>query len=152
PGQGMSGWLSGLFGISRDDEEMEQLSFPAPETYGVDAIDAQVALYAFCKSERTASFCTERAIRSMLSMVIGDEIWRPKIDPKTKQAMGYANEVELMLVRQVFLTRSIVQVRSADSASGRSRTAHCKTEECRRCRKRQRRNRRFGHQSAGYFG
>jgi hypothetical protein len=117
-GQGMFGWLSGVFGISRDDEEMEQLSFPAPETYGVDAIDAQVALFGFCNNERTGSFCTDRAVRNMLSMVVGDEIWRPKIDPKSQQRTGYATEVELMLVKQVFLTRSIVQVRSADSASG----------------------------------
>ena len=116
-GQGLFGWLSGIFGISRDDEETEQLSFPSPETYGVDAIDAQVALFGFCNDPRTASFCTEFAIRNMLSMVVGKEIWRQKIDANTKQP-GYASEVELMLVRQVFLTRSIIQVRSADSASG----------------------------------
>jgi len=117
-GQGVVGWLSGALGISRDDEETEQLSFPAPETYGVDAIDAQVALFRFCNDPRTAPFCTELAVRNMLSMVVGKEIWRQTTDPSTQQPGGYASEVELMLVRQVFLTRSIVQLRSADTVSG----------------------------------
>src|SRR5262249_49745158 len=90
-GSGMLSWLSGVFGVSRDDEQTEQLSFPAPETYGVDAIHGQVALVGFCKDPRTASFCTDRAVRKLLSAVVGDEIWRPKIDLKTKQRMGYAS-------------------------------------------------------------
>jgi hypothetical protein len=118
-GQGVFGWLSGLFGISRDDEEVEQLLFPAPETYGVNAIDALVALTSFCADARTREFCKDRAVRTMLSMVVGGEIWRPEIDPKTKKPMDrYATEVELMIVKQVFLTRSIVQVHAADSTSG----------------------------------
>jgi hypothetical protein len=120
-GAGISSWFSGVFGITRNDEETEQLSFPAAETYGVDSIHAQLALFSFCDNQPTKPFCTERAVRNMLSMVVGNEIWRPQLDPKTKQPTGrYASEVELMLVKQVFLTRSIVQLRAADSASGQA--------------------------------
>jgi hypothetical protein len=120
-GSEISGWFSGVFGITRNDEETEQLSFPAAETYGVNSIQAQLALFSFCDDQRTKPFCTERAVRNMLSMVVGNEIWRPQIDPKTKQPTGrYASAVELMLVKQVFLTRSIVQLRAADSASGQA--------------------------------
>jgi hypothetical protein len=120
-GSGISSWFSGVLGITRNDEETEQLSFPAAETYGVNSIQAQLALFSFCDNQRTKPFCTERAVRNMLSMVVGNEIWRPQLDPKTKQPTGrYASEVELMLVKQVFLTRSIVQLRAADSASGQA--------------------------------
>jgi hypothetical protein len=55
----------------------------------------------------------------MLSMVVGDEIWRARLDPVTKQSQ-YLTEVELQLVNQVILTRSIVHSRAADSASGQA--------------------------------
>jgi hypothetical protein len=129
-GQSVVGWLSGLFGISRDDEEVEQLLFPAPETYGVNAIDAQVALTSFCTNARTREFCKNSAVRKMLSMVVGSEIWRPEIDPNTnKPTDQYATEVELMIVKQVFLTRSIVQVHTADSNSGQAARLVAKLKE-----------------------
>jgi hypothetical protein len=129
-GSGVAGWFSGLFGITRDDRETEQLSFPAAETYGVNAIQAELALFSFCNDSRTKPFCTDRAVRSMLSMVVGNEIWRPQIDPKTKNRTGrYASEVELMLVKQVFLTRSIVQLRAADSATGQTARLVAKLKE-----------------------
>jgi len=114
--------------MTRNDEETEQLSFPAPETYGVNSVQAQRALFSFCDYQRTKPFCTDTAVRNMLSMVVGDEIWRNRLDPETKQPWldpetkqpRYVSEVELMLVKQVFLTRSIVQLRSAASASGQS--------------------------------
>jgi hypothetical protein len=127
-GQGVWGWLSGLLGFTRDDEEVERLLFPAPETYGVNAIAAQAALYDFCSSARTTSFCTEKAVRNMLSMVVGDIIWRTETDPKT-QATRYASDVEIMLVRQVFLTRSIVQVHAANSAAGQTALLVAKLKE-----------------------
>jgi hypothetical protein len=112
-----------VVGITRDDEETEQLSFPAAETYGVNSVQAQRALFAFCDDQRTKPFCTETAVRNMLSMVVGNEIWRPRSDPKTNQCLqteDYVSEVELMLVKQVFLTRSIVHSRAAASASGQA--------------------------------
>jgi hypothetical protein len=120
-GSGIWSWFSGVFGITRNDEETEQLSFPAAETYGVNSVQAQRALFSFCDDQRTKPFCTDTAVRNMLSMVVGDEIWRPQLDPKTKQCTDqYVSEVELMLVKQVFLTRSIVQLRAAASASGQA--------------------------------
>src|SRR5262249_46649483 len=118
-GSGIWSWFSGVFGMTRNDEETEQLSFPAPETYGVNSVQAQRALFSFYDDQRTKPFCTDTAVRNMLSMVVGDEIWRNRLDPETKQPR-YVSEVELMLVKQVFLTRSIVQLRSAASASGQS--------------------------------
>src|SRR5215471_3349947 len=129
-GSGVAGWFSGLFGFMRDDRETEQLSFPAAETYGVNSIHAELALFSFCSDLRTKPFCTDRAVRSMLSMVVGNEIWRPQIEPKTQKPTGrYASEVELMLVKQVFLTRSIVHLRAADSASGQTARLVAKLKE-----------------------
>ena len=51
----------------------------------------------------------------MLSMVVGDEIWKPAVDADGKQTGKYANNVELVLINQVYLTRSIVRVHSVNS-------------------------------------
>jgi hypothetical protein len=127
-GSGMWSWFSGGFGITRNDEDTEQLSFPAPETYGVNSVQAQRALFSFCDDQRTKLFCTDTAVRNMLSMVVGDEIWRNQLDPETKQ-LRYVSQVELMLVKQVFLTRSIVHLRTAASASGQAARLIAKLKE-----------------------
>jgi hypothetical protein len=44
-GSGIWSWFSGMFGITRNDEEREQLSFPAAETYGVNSFTRSVHFF-----------------------------------------------------------------------------------------------------------
>jgi hypothetical protein len=120
-GSSLSHWFGGLFGFARDNDEIEELQFPRSETYGVNAVVASSALGLFCKDERSLPLCTENGARRMLSMVVGEGIWKPEIDPKSKTETGrYAMGVELMLINQVYLTRSIVHVHSANSNRGQT--------------------------------
>jgi hypothetical protein len=120
-GSSLSHWFGGLFGFVRDDDEIEELQFPRSETYGVNAVVASSALRLFCKDERSLPLCTESGARRMLSMVVGEDIWKPEIDPKSKTETGrFAMGVELMLINQVYLTRSIVHVHLANSNRGQT--------------------------------
>jgi hypothetical protein len=110
-----SGIWSGIFGANRDSDETEELRFPRAETYGINATEATAALIGFCEAERSKPICSDTGVRQMLSMVVGDEIWKPAVDSRGKQTSKYAISVELVLINQVYLTRSIVRVHSINS-------------------------------------
>ncbi|MGY4157877.1 hypothetical protein ACVINW_003719 [Bradyrhizobium sp. USDA 4461] len=113
-GGSFAGWKA-LFGASRDSEEREELRFPRTETYGVNATEATAALISFCEAERSKPICADTGVRQMLSMLVGEAIWKPALDAQGKSTGRYAINVELVLVSQVYLTRSIVRVHSVDS-------------------------------------
>ncbi len=113
--QGLFGWASGLIGSTSSSDELEELYFPGAETYGINSIEASAALLLFCETEQNKPICAETGVRQMLSMVVGDEIWKKELDDKKKPTGRYAMGVELILVNQVFLTRSIVRTHSLDN-------------------------------------
>jgi hypothetical protein len=91
------------------------LRFPRAETYGINATEATAALIGFCEAERNKPICSDTGVRQMLSMVVGDEIWKSATDNHGKRTDRYAISVELVLISQVYLTRSIVRIHSINS-------------------------------------
>jgi hypothetical protein len=110
-----SGIWNSLFGASRDSDETEELRFPRAETYGINATAATAALISFCEAELSEPICSDTGVRQMLSMVVGEDIWKQATDSRGKPTGRYAISVELVLISQVYLTRSIVRVHSINS-------------------------------------
>lgn len=112
------GWIAGLFGAGRNSQEVEEVRIPAAETYGVGALLAAGQLAAFCEGPMSG-VCTEAGARNVLSMQVGDDIWKPEVDADTGQPTGrYAMGVEVALINRVYLTRSIVHLRGSNDARG----------------------------------
>jgi hypothetical protein len=127
-GIGLGTWKS-LFGASRDSDETEELRFPRTETYGINATEATAALIAFCETERNKPICSDTGVRQMLSMVVGEEIWKQAVDSDGKPTGRYAISVELVLISQVYLTRSIVRVHSISSRQAQIAQIVAKAQE-----------------------
>lgn len=108
--------VSGLFAASGSSDDLEELHFPAAETYGVNAVEASAALALFCN--KSPAICSETGVRSMLSMIVGKDVWDPEISKDGKETGRFAMGVELMLVNQVFLTRSIVRTHLRNNGRG----------------------------------
>lgn len=112
------GLLRGMFGVGRSSDEIEEIRIPTAETYGVGALLAAGHLAAFCEGPLAAA-CTETGARNVLSMQVGDEVWKREVDKVTGQETGrYAMGVELALVNRVYLTRSMVHLRGTETAQG----------------------------------
>ena len=133
PGGSLLARVAARFGAGRSNAELETTQIPNAETYGIAALDATGALAEYCgflgQKSPTASSgatrsnpnpeCTEAGARRMLSNVVGCEVWAP---PPTgpgaapASAPSYANEVEIIMIYRLYLTRSIMHLRSTDSA------------------------------------
>lgn len=106
------GGLLGLFGVGRDNQETVEFQLTSSATYGVPSLMATNRLAELCTEPLTKDMCRPEVARRELSMVVG----RRASEKNEKGA--YTLDVELILVSRVYLTRSIVQRRSANSVFG----------------------------------
>jgi hypothetical protein len=106
---GLSAWGAGLFGASRQDNDILEVKIPFAETYGVPSVLAAGKLARFCADPFTANVCTDSTLRQHLSYVTPG-LFEKVFDPKTGTPR-YLVDVEIALVNRVYLTRSIEQTR-----------------------------------------
>jgi len=97
--------------VSDEWREIEEISITRAETYGVPSVIATGYLRDFCADPLTLPICEETHMREQLSMVVGNSVLR-KFDDRDTGSQHYDLGVELVLVSQVYLARSIVTSRS----------------------------------------
>jgi hypothetical protein len=130
---GAVSWAGRIIGLGRSDDELETVSIPEAETYGVDATHALARLDDFCND--AGDLCTDNTARRLLSYLVGKkEVCKVAdlcTDNTSRRLLSYllgqnemckeskyVNSIAISLVDRVYLTRSIVQERSAESTAG----------------------------------
>lgn len=109
-----SGWslggFGGGFGADGAGDRKTEIRISGAETYGVPYLIASGALREFCDHHTWKFYCTEAGARTALSSLIGDLAFEEVPDPKKPNAKVYRVGAEIMLVKRVYLTRSIETV------------------------------------------
>ncbi len=101
--------------LSANNEAKLTMHVDGVETYGVNAIDAEVELANFCADPSYKPLCTDSGIRRQLSIITGDDIF---MKVKEGAAETYRYEVNLALVSRVYLVRGIETDNSQDLEVG----------------------------------
>lgn len=104
-GQASAFWTALGFGESQSD--IEELSIPVAETYGLSAPVAAGRLDEWCAAEATRLYCRDEFIRRVMAYAVGDVVLA------TRQG-AYRVKLQLRLISQVFMTREIKQRRGRD--------------------------------------
>jgi hypothetical protein len=103
----------GWFGAGRDDQENDEIRIPIAESYGVAAPAGLFKIINWCKDDKTAIYCRDEFVRSLVAYSVGSEVLR------TDDQGNYINRLELRLVSRVFLMREIEhRVRRSLARSG----------------------------------
>jgi len=102
--------LAEQFGMTVSRDRLTSFKLEGILTYGVSALDAEIALNGFCNDKVTKSVCNDAGLRLQLSNILGDAI-------KEKVKNGsFRYIVELEIINRVYLIRRIET--SIDDARG----------------------------------
>ncbi|CAN7390026.1 hypothetical protein LJR090_003050 [Bosea sp. LjRoot90] len=104
-GQASAFWTALGFGESQSD--VEELSIPVAETYGLSAPVAAGRLDEWCGAEATRLYCRDEFIRRVMAYSVGDVVLA------TREG-AYQVKLQLRLISHVFMTREIKQRRGRD--------------------------------------
>lgn len=127
-GWSLAGFVGGLAADGAGDRKLE-IKIAGVETYGVPFLIASGALREFCDHPRWKFYCTEVGARTALSSLIGKLAFEKVADPQNPEVMVYRVDAEIMLVKRIYLTRSIETVDSEDRQFGAAARAEHLYEE-----------------------
>jgi hypothetical protein len=97
--------IANALNLNGSNNQSVTMRLSGVETYGVSAIAAEKALYKFCQDPNYISVCTDRGIRTQLSIIVGDKIYDKTKACKNEKDFRYG--VNIALVSRAYLIRGL---------------------------------------------